>query len=72
MPHNLYYKNSPKSDPLALKCIPNLHNIMDCAKIFTIETRFELEFNSIIFVKIKLWIKEIWHIEVTIIYNVDF
>ena len=72
MSHILHYKYNPKLDPLALKYMPNLHNILDWAKKFTTKTRFELEFNTTNFVKDKLWIKEIWGAQVAVIENVKF
>ena len=68
----LQCKHSPKLDPLVLKCMPNLHNILDWAEIFTTKTRFELNFNPIIFIKNRLWMKEIWHAKIAIIQNVEF
>ena len=61
-----------KLDPLTLKCMSNLHNILDQAQNFTTKTRFELESNPTIFIKKRLWMKEIWHTEVAVIQNVEF
>ena len=72
MPHILHYKYNPKLDSLALKCMPNLLNILDRVENFTIKTRFELESNPTTFVKNKLQMKEMWLAKAAIIQNVKF
>ena len=64
--HILHYKYSPKLDRLVLKCMPNLHNILDWAK-----SRFELESNLTIFVKNKLWMNETRRAKIAVIQNVE-
>ena len=59
MLHILQNKLSAKLDPLALKCMPNLHNILNGGKIIITKTQFELESNSN---KNKHWMKEVWHL----------
>ena len=46
--------------------------MLDEVETFTTKTRFELKFNSIHFVKIELWMKEIWHVKALGIQNVKF
>ena len=72
MPQVLYSIYSPKLDLPALKYMPNLHNILDLAEIFITKTRVELEFNSTIFIKNELQMKDIWDAEVVVIQNIQF
>ena len=72
MTHILHCKYGLKLNPLALKCMPNLLNVLDWAEFLTTKTKFELESNPTIFVKKKLWMKEKWLAEVVIIQNVEF